>query len=492
MFSIVTARLNPQLFGLDDSATRDLVREMKEEVNIDCQETPYGFVVSGTLEKIQRSEEFLQDSLLRRPVRSSPSDTEPLVESNSVAVDTFVPQVNRSHVSEEVGRRDEGTESDRVEQSDLISSTHNYPEKKDISTIPDKGGIIEPQQFQTDPLSLRFLMHFHKKTFEDIQMRYEVDCQASSDGSSVKLIPSQDCDAEKFNNAYDQFISLYQGACIGMTMEEIVFEILERKEGADQIRYIELDLPVLIEKGAEPNRWVLFGDKASVTAAKERLKESLILEDTWEFLDDTMIYRHHSDKGGTELREIMKIPTSTGKRLLLYEGDITQLRVDAIVNPANSQLQHKAGLANAIRRVGGKRIQVESDTIVRSKGEVQVGSAVHTNAGNLPCQYVIHAVGPTWGLHDEKECKRLLSKACIESLNIATKHGVRSIAFPAISSGLFGVPIEICAEAMLDAVEEYLKAKESAKKAVSDICFVHIDDDAVEVFKNELLKRFPR
>src|SRR5512141_3168507 len=121
----------------------------------------------------------------------------------------------------------------------------------------------------------------------------------------------------------------------------------------------------------------------------------------------------------------------------LIQSDITTLHVDAIVNAANSHLQHGGGVAGAISRKGGPVIQAESDRI----GYVPVGNAAVTSAGNLPCSYVIHAVGPRMGEGDED---RKLRDATIASLERAEELKIGSLAFPAISTGIFGYPIQRC------------------------------------------------
>lgn len=114
-------------------------------------------------------------------------------------------------------------------------------------------------------------------------------------------------------------------------------------------------------------------------------------------------------------------------------GDITKEEVDAIVNPANQHLAHIGGLADAIAERGGQVIQDESF----AKAPVEVGGAVSTSAGDLPCRWVIHAVGPMWGEGDE-EAK--LRSAVRSSLDEAVSLGVRSLTFPAVSTGIFGYP----------------------------------------------------
>ena len=145
--------------------------------------------------------------------------------------------------------------------------------------------------------------------------------------------------------------------------------------------------------------------------------------------------------------------------LELIRGDITEQDTDAIVNAANSQLILGGGVAGAIKAKGGPQIQKECKQI----GETFVGGAVKTTAGNLKARYVIHAVGPRMGEGDEDN---KLHNATLNSLKITERDRIRSIAFPAVSAGIFGFPIARCAKIMLGTVIEYLKGKTCLEKVI--------------------------
>jgi O-acetyl-ADP-ribose deacetylase len=145
----------------------------------------------------------------------------------------------------------------------------------------------------------------------------------------------------------------------------------------------------------------------------------------------------------------------SGQQLEIVQGDITGEAVDAIVNAANSHLQHGAGVAGAIVRRGGYQIQQESLEWVRQHGTVSHAEPAYTNAGKLPCRYVIHAVGPVWGEGDE-DAK--LVTTIRGSLQLAERLKLASIAFPAISTGIFGFPKERAARIFLETLQEYFAA----------------------------------
>jgi len=165
-----------------------------------------------------------------------------------------------------------------------------------------------------------------------------------------------------------------------------------------------------------------------------------------------------------------------GRSLLeLRQGDITDADCDAIVNAANADLIMGGGVAGAIRRKGGPIIQEECNRI----GRINVGEAAITSGGNLKARHVIHAVGPRWGEGDED---RKLASATLNSLRLADRHGLKSIAFPAISSGIFGFPIDRCAKIMLSETMGYLQKETGIERVV----FYLYDSHSFEVFNRRL------
>lgn len=145
--------------------------------------------------------------------------------------------------------------------------------------------------------------------------------------------------------------------------------------------------------------------------------------------------------------------------LELNQGDITDLHVDAIVNAANTALQLGGGVSGAIRKKGGPKIQEECNKI----GNIDVGQAAITKGGNLKAEYVIHAVGP---IHGEEHEDEKLKDATLNSLILADKHHLKSIALPAISTGVFGFPKDRCATIMLSTTIAYLEGPTNLRKVI--------------------------
>jgi O-acetyl-ADP-ribose deacetylase (regulator of RNase III) len=148
-----------------------------------------------------------------------------------------------------------------------------------------------------------------------------------------------------------------------------------------------------------------------------------------------------------------------GQTLQLARGDLTSEALDAVVNAANRWLQHGGGIAGAIVRRGGSQIQRESDAWVQAHGLVSHAEPAYTGAGNLPCRYIIHAVGPMWGEGDE-DAK--LHSAVLGALRRADELGLASLALPAISTGIFGFPKERAAGLIFAAIRNYFTQNPSS------------------------------
>ncbi|OIN96079.1 MAG: hypothetical protein AUJ21_02240 [Anaerolineae bacterium CG1_02_58_13] len=167
----------------------------------------------------------------------------------------------------------------------------------------------------------------------------------------------------------------------------------------------------------------------------------------------------------------------TGQTLQIAQGDITLENVDAIVNAANEHLQHGGGVAWAIVRRGGDVIQDESDAWIAKHGLVPHSRPAWTSGGRLPARYVIHAVGPVWGDGDE-DAK--LADAVTGSLRAADELGLSSIAFPAISTGIFGFPKERAARIIFQSIKKYFA--ENSNSGLKTVKLVLFDQSTVDAF----------
>lgn len=165
---------------------------------------------------------------------------------------------------------------------------------------------------------------------------------------------------------------------------------------------------------------------------------------------------------------------SNGKRLRMIVGDITRIEADAVVNAANSALAGGGGVDGAIHRAGGPSIMEELDKIRDKTGGCPTGSAVVTGAGRLPAKYVFHAVGPVYrdGKHGEPD---LLASCYRNCLKLAEEHGVRTVSFPSISTGVYRYPIRDASHIALGEVIRHLAQKETKIQEVIFVLFSQAD-----------------
>ena len=177
--------------------------------------------------------------------------------------------------------------------------------------------------------------------------------------------------------------------------------------------------------------------------------------------------------------------TDNDQIIRLVHGDLTEEHVDAIVNAANTQLVHGGGVAGAIVRRCGVEIQVESTQWVKEYGPVSSGGAAITTAGKLPCEHVIHVVGPVWGEGDED---RKLETAVQTALKAADQLDLAKISLPAISTGIFGFPKGRGADVILEAINQYVKSHGAT--SLREISITLIDVPTMDVFQESFKKHW--
>lgn len=163
----------------------------------------------------------------------------------------------------------------------------------------------------------------------------------------------------------------------------------------------------------------------------------------------------------------------------LIKGDITKIHADAIVNAANSSLLGGGGVDGAIHRAGGKQILEECILIRNRQGKCNTGQAVLTSAGNLPAKYVIHTVGPVWN-DNEEESSELLSNCYKNSLQLAESFGIKTVAFPNISTGIYRFPKERAGKIAVETVRNF------QSEIIEKVIFVCFDDENEMIYKKLL------
>jgi O-acetyl-ADP-ribose deacetylase len=175
----------------------------------------------------------------------------------------------------------------------------------------------------------------------------------------------------------------------------------------------------------------------------------------------------------------MRIAIDPGRCITLLTGDITLQDTDAIVNAANQQLAPGGGVCGAIHRAGGPAIWEECERIVQQRGPLPTGQAVATTAGKMKARCAIHTVGPVWHGGRSGEAGKLAS-SYRESIRIADELKLKSVAFPSISTGIFGYPVELAAPVALQAVAEAVQASQH----VTEVRFVLFDQTTFDVYSD--------
>lgn len=205
-----------------------------------------------------------------------------------------------------------------------------------------------------------------------------------------------------------------------------------------------------------------------------------------DFERDVNFSQYKKPKVVPEKRFAVKL--KTGVEVSVWKADLTDFKVDAVVNAANTSLQHYGGLALALSEAGGPQIQRESDDYIKRKGTLSTGDAVIGSAGLLPCKKLIHAVGPQLKPYPTKyelsQAEPLLKKAIRSILDIVQKNSLKSVAIPAISSGLFNYPLSECANTIVSTVKHYYENVSRRSHLPEEIFLVNHDDPSV----NEMMR----
>uniref|UniRef100_A0A665WTM8 Macro domain-containing protein n=1 Tax=Echeneis naucrates TaxID=173247 RepID=A0A665WTM8_ECHNA len=274
------------------------------------------------------------------------------------------------------------------------------------------------------------------------QVQYRAQAQFGSD-STVSLL-GHTREVEELSEAVKQFILQ---STVRLPFPELAQELPTfLKEWGFDFSGVTLH-PVTSSSGAV---MVLEGPTTQVTEVKKRL-DALVDCLVQDRIHTGFFLSLRFSEGDAPVASYI---LSDGLQVLVRQGDITKLEADALVNAANEDLDHCGGVALALSKAGGPEIQRESKALVEHIGKIPTGDVVVTTGGNLLCKKLLHAVGPTAGRADGRE-RLLLEKAVDTALNLSDTMEFRSVALPCISSGVFGVPLAVCSEAIVSAVKRF-------------------------------------
>uniref|UniRef100_A0A4W3JDA9 Poly [ADP-ribose] polymerase 14-like n=1 Tax=Callorhinchus milii TaxID=7868 RepID=A0A4W3JDA9_CALMI len=294
---------------------------------------------------------------------------------------------------------------------------------------------------------LGFLVHFQKITSLPHTEKKDVKIEVNENQMNIKLSGPREhvCDVEDFIR---KEISLLSFSVLNLT---------------------------------EPGIKIYFKEEKDILAASVMQKFHCVIK------SQEKHFLKSDNKESSQLCYQVQLPD--GPLVAVLRGDLCGHHVDVIVNAANENLQHIGGLAGAVLKAAGPMLQTTCDYIIKTQGILKPGDAVITDAGNLPCSSVIHTVGPRWGSNNKETSVKSLKRAVKESLRLAEMYNLRSIAIPAISSGIFGFPLKLCAEIIVQSIKEFWKDSKG-RLSLQKIDLLNNDRKTVEAVLDAVQREF--
>ena len=438
--------------------SENLLEMVKEKVPLSWQAMGHnGFVLLGSINQLELAHSYMQEFFLRRPY---------LLFNGERIV--------------------QGKDAVKAQQN----SAENFKQAKE-----DSQEIVQERTFEVEPKFMKLFKRVHKEKLEQIERESHLEIAWAENEARVKIKPTPLTKETQYQEGCNAFIDLYQTVHQSMKMKRQVVDVKDIYDDGktkEAIAFVESKHPVVIEK--VKGQLIVYCEeirlKSSVQALKKMLELSKMGGDNPRHGQRNIRQSpHHHEE---PLPKILRQNLTNNVIVSLYQGDITDEKVDAIVNPANAWLQHSQGVAGAIVKKGGSQVEEESQYIMSHRNfPLQPGEAVCTRGGKMACHYIIHTVGPNWSAYADKSfAVVVLRVACIECLRLAVRLQLSSVALPAISSGNFGMPKEVCARAIFRAIDEFSTSTDAECSTLRDIRVVIIDTETTEVFRREFMNRY--
>eukprot|EP00058_Branchiostoma_floridae_P022867 XP_002608357.1 hypothetical protein BRAFLDRAFT_91316 [Branchiostoma floridae] len=378
------------------------------------------------------------------------------------------------------------------------ASTSHYSKQVNHAsqTIPD-----DPIKIVIDPDIMSYLKQVNGLEVLDIILKNKavIVMNDVNGQTEVEFFGSNAAGSDP-NNALEEFTTLYQKTHHGIVCKtlELRSKHIPPDDISKAVAKITEDFPRVMLKTSADKGVMFYGTEREVQEAKTAMCEHLGIAARGRRRRGTdgaaglpgASRRGETGSSSTTYTEWFNQTTSHGIQIVVARGDITQQPVDVIANAANEYLSHGSGVAGAISRAGGPSVQQESSYHVKTFGRVRVTETVVTRGGQLPCKHIIHAVGPRWERGHENENERQLRQTCYNILTAASATlRARSVAIPAISSGIFGMPKQKCAESLVSGLERFLQTAKVSSCTLRRIIFIDMDQATVNILADTFGKK---
>ena len=388
------------------------------------------------------------------------------------------------------------------------------------------------RHLSVDKVAFQYLKHCKKDQLDAIGKQYHVylelkETASNSHDSQDLFIKPQNSGKQKkkiteqdIEDAKEMLISLYQKNCIDMKRVKVTCQGVSEEKIKEAMKETQKSFTNVLILKQENVDCLICGEEivlqeavknfrrlAGISPIGRKLKKTNSSESAGDNTGNTLVQsgqrtsllldKEKTGGAGSAFTNATSglessFFTKEGLQITVLTGDITQQKVDVIVNAANGRLKHKGGVAKALANAAGPQLQAESDRLMSSRSELQIGECVSTNGYNLHCDIVVHTVGPVFNKKLE-DVEAFVSYLELTFFNVLMYvdglKRVRSIALPLISSGTYGGPTDACTEALTTALSNFSKVKE--RNELKEIFLVNIDPESTLFLQKKCNSRFP-